>query len=145
MSTVVDFPGGRRPPTLPPLGDPWDPQARAADEAYALATLERMLPAEARRHVAGTDLKLIVSAMLRDVDLARHERRCDPWYDQRRVGGEAQALAQLFEEPARSAETGPAAPLDAGEADEPDWQGRREADALAAMFTLPASEPEGAA
>lgn len=145
MSEVIDFPNGRRPPTLPPLGDPWEPKARAADEGYALAVLERMLPAEARRHVAGTDLKLIVSAILRDVDLARHERRCDPWYDQRRAGGEAQALAGLFEGAARPAATSQASPPVEGVLDGPDGQGCREADALDRMFTLPTPEPEGAA
>lgn len=96
MGEVTKFPDWRRPPMLPPLGDPWETGARAADERYALAVLERMLPTDAQRNVAGRDLVLIVSAMLREVDTARHERRLDPAYDERRAGGELGALERLF-------------------------------------------------
>lgn len=146
MGDVTDFPGGRHRPAMPPPVDVWaSPELRERDADYVLAVLKARLPPEALRHVAGLDLASIARAVVLEVDTVRHGRRFDPRYDERRAGGEALALAELFGSPPRPTQPTSAEPPSPSEPDEFPWQMRREAEALDRMWKPPPPEPEGAA
>lgn len=102
MGDLIGFPGG---PKLPPPRDVWDARTRDLDEQYALEVLKKRLPPEALRHVAGLDLASIARAVLLEIDAVRDKRRFDDRYDERRAGGELNALEEMF-----SAPTGPEPP-----------------------------------
>ena len=107
MGDVTEFPGGVRPP---PTGDVWDERTRPLDEAYALEILQKRLPAEALRNVAGLDLASIARAVVLEIDTVRHARRFDPRYDERRACGEFKALEEMFAGPPRTYDTEPPTP-----------------------------------
>lgn len=92
MGDVTQFPG--RP--TPPSSEDQARRKRNHDVLYARDAIKAALPSEVLRLISGENLLVAARAAVSAVDEARHRRRFETDYDQRRSEGVLGALDRMF-------------------------------------------------